>query len=615
MGQRTFTLIPQFPGRADSPDKPPLRPMTSKQVRKEYKAANKGPKLTRAEAWKQEKAEQERIKKEFEREKSAAKAKIARDKKKEKELAEKQAKRKKRLPTVNVRPSQETISWFVRGNGTAKKRDAHGEDVERVDATTGDNNETEDTTSAGEDEPEEPAAKIQKLDNIQEEDEESFDEGMETMTRTEPLELLMERPNNENPQEEAKEGIAEHIELPPAELEPEPPPPNQTVPEIELEGMEDELDVDFEEDFALGILEDIEAAMDKSKSSESKRIEAAFVASPKPKSPKSPKSNTPKTLLDDTTRPIPNRYAEDLGLHRPPRTVSFDEPTLPLEPQPNIEPRSPTPPHHEPPMSTQAILFNLDDFFPSSTQQARELDEGPDDDLMPSAPLHLAPITEEDEFSDEESEKPVEQHPLPTLDPVSDSPPPPPRRFFTSSGSHERMCLAIQRSRRTAAREEIQQRERSRVQAGMVQKAQTESRSAVKPREPVKRPPTSFSKPPVFSRPQQTTQHNQPRQPPFKTSPALQEKPRTNTPPAACTETPKQPQRAPLKMSPALCNIPNINIHTPKAGKETRKQSSPARQQETKENQPPPQEPFALSASQESYGGEWVDDLAYELMV
>ncbi|KAF4990802.1 hypothetical protein FGRMN_8243 [Fusarium graminum] len=612
MGQRTFTLIPQFPGRADSPDKPPLRPMTSKQVRKEYKAANKGPKLSRAEAWKQEKAEQERIKKEFEREKSAAKAKIARDKKKEKELAEKEAKRKKRLPTVNVRPSQETISWFVRGNGTAKKRDSCEKDVERADAATGENSAPDDTTSAKENEPEKPALKMQKLDNIQEEDEESFDEGMETMTRNEPLEPLMEQPNNEIPQEEVKESIAERIEVPPAELETESPPPKQLVPETELEGMEDELDADFEdfeEDFALGILEDIEAAMDRSKSNESKDPEAACVSSPKSK------SHVPKPLSGDTIRPIPNRYAEDLGLHRPARSEPFDKSPLLLEPQPNPEQRTPTPPHHEPPMSTQAILFNLDDFFPSSTQQARELDEEPDDDLMPSAPLHLAPITEEDEFSDEEPEKPVEQHPLPTLNPVSDSPPPPPRRFFTSSGSHERMCLAIQRSRRSAAREKIQQRERSRVQAGMVQQAQTESRSTGNPREPVKRPPTSISKPPVFSRPQQINQHNHPRQPLFKTSPALKEKPQTNTPLAARIETPKQPQRPPSKMSPTRYNIPNINTHTPKLGMETTKQSSPARQQETKENQPPPQEPFALSASQESYGGEWVDDLAYELMV
>ncbi|WZH43359.1 25-diketo-D-gluconate reductase [Fusarium acuminatum] len=606
MGQRTFTLIPQFPGRAVSPDRPPLRPMTSKQVRKEYKAANKGPKLTRAEAWKQEKAEQERIRKEFEREKAAAKAKVVRDKKKEKELAEKEAKRKKRLPLVNVRPSQETISWFVRGNGTTKKRDACGKDVEKTDTTTRDNDDTpEETTSANEDEPEQPATKIQKLDNIQEEDEDSFDTGMGALVQNEPLKLSMESPNDENHQEEGSESIMEQTEQLPTEVTPGLSPPKQSVPEIELEGMEDELDADFEEDFALGILEDIEAAMGKSKPNETHKLETAYASSPKPNSP------IPEPLLDDTRKPIPNRYAEDLGLHRP-QPVSFDKPPALQKPQSNLKPRSPSPPHQEPPMSTQAILYNLDDFFPSSTQQARELEEDPDDDLMPSAPLHLAPITEEEEFSDEEPEKPGEQNTLPVLDPVLDSPPP--RRFFTSSGSHERMCLAVQRSRRTAALEKIQQRERSRVQAGMVQQVQTSSRNAVKPGEPAKKPPT-FSKPPAFSKPPlHINQRNQPRQPPFKISPGMHEKPHTNTPPVMRAETPKQPQRPPLNTSPTHNRL-NTNTHTPAKVTGTAKQPSPARPQETKENQRPPQEPFALSASQESYGGEWVDDLAYELTV
>jgi hypothetical protein len=84
-------------------------------------------------------------------------------------------------------------------------------------------------------------------------------------------------------------------------------------------------------------------------------------------------------------------------------------------------------------MSTQAILGNLDDFFPSSSQQALELqDETPD--AVPSPPKQQIP-----------PEKPM---PPP--------PPPPPRRFFTPSGSNELLSLAIQRSKRTAALEELQ---------------------------------------------------------------------------------------------------------------------------------------------------------------
>jgi hypothetical protein len=265
-------------------------------------------------------------------------------------------------------------------------------------------------------------------------------------------------------------------------------------------------------------------------------------------------------------------------------------------------------------MSTQAILYNLDDFFPSSSQQARELEEDlDDDDLMPPAPLHLAPIAEEEEeFEGEELEKSPEQPRLPVLDPAPDSPPPPPRRFFTSSGSHERMCLALQRSRRTAALEQIQQRERSRIQAGMVQRVQAESRKVVKPDGSTKKPQV-FPKPPP-----QNIQHNQPQQPPLKTPPVLQQKPHTNkhSPPKRI-ETPKQPQQPPPRTSLAPHNKPhnNNNAHTPKRV-ESPKQTPPVRSsQETKENQRPPQEPFALSASQESYGGDWVDDIALEFMI
>ncbi|KAF4450330.1 hypothetical protein F53441_6613 [Fusarium austroafricanum] len=601
MGQRTFTLIPKCPGRDDSPDKPPIRPMTSKQVRNAYKAANKGPKLSRAEAWKQEKAEQERIRKEFEREKAAAKAKVARDKKKEKELAEKEAKRKKGLPLINVRPSQETISWFVRGNGSAKKRDAQGRNVKNTDATDdkdNDNDTAEEMTT--EDEIQQPAVKSQKLGSIKEGNEDISDAGMKTITENEPPKPCIESPYAKDHDEEKEDDIAKITGEARAETEAIITAPQQLFPEIELDGMDDELDADFEEDLALGILEDIEAAMNKSKSKKSHDTEAAC-------GPPNENLVIPAQLLDDARRAIPNRYAEDLGLQRP-APSSFAKPALPREPPHNLEPPSPSPPRQEPPMSTQAILFNLDDFFPSSSQQVRELEEELDDDLMPSAPLQLAPIAEEEEFSDAEAEKSPEP-PLPTLDPAPNSPPPVPRRFFTSSGSHERMCLAIQRSRRTAELEKIQRCDRSRYQAGMVQKAQAKSRKSFKPRESMRKPPV-FSKPPL-----QGAQCHQPRQPLFGAAPVLHERPNTNTTPAERVEAPVKHQYAPLKTTHALYNKPTTNAHTTLKRPEPEKQPPSEPPQESKENQKPPQEPFALSASQESYGGEWVDDLAIELMI
>lgn len=615
MGQRTFTLIPKFPGRDESTDKQPLRPMTSKQVRNAYKAANKGPKLTRAEQWKQEKAEQERIKKEFEREKAAAKARVARDKKKEKELAEKEEKRKKRIPLVNVRPSQETISWFVRGNGSAKKRDAQGKEVEKTNTTMEENNDnTEKSANANDDNAERPFTKLRKLENIQEDDEEEdFDAGDVGM-ETRPQELAPTSspapPNVETPQEETKEDdMAEVTDDLLAAAEPQLPLPKQPLPEIELDGMDDELD-DFEEDLALGILEDIEAAMDKPNTHANHAINAASGF------PSKPDSMAPQTPTDNIRALAPNRYAEDLGLRRP-SSPTFIKPPLPQKSPRNPKAVSSSPPRQEPPMSTQAILYNLDDFFPSSSQQARELEQDldDDDDLMPSAPLHLASIAEEEEEFEEEDEqlgKSPEQSRLPILDPAPDSPPPPPRRFFTSSGSHERMCLALQRSRRTAALEKIQQRERARIQAGVVQRAQAETRKVTKSHESTKKPPM-VSKPPP-----QNNQLNHPRQPPMKAPNALQQKPHTNTSSTPKPmDTPKQPRQLPPRTSLTPHNKPlNNNAQTPKRV-EPLKHDAPASllPQETKENRKPSQEPFALSASQESYGGDWVDDIALELMI
>ncbi|KAF9766707.1 hypothetical protein IL306_000846 [Fusarium sp. DS 682] len=573
--------------------------MTSKQVRNAYKAANKGPKLTREESRRQERAEQERIRKEYEREKAAAKAKVARDKKKEKELAEKEAKRKKGLPLVNVRPSQETISWFVRGNGTSKKRDAQGKDVKDTNAIEDGSKMDTNEATTNEDEPERPTTKAQKLDDIREDDEEISDAAMETIVEPQPSRPSPESPNPRCFQGEAETIIAESREETPVIAEQEMPPPKLPIPDPELEAMEDELDADFEEDLALGILEDIEAAMGNSKPNTSHGAEKGCDQSKKVTLP------TSKQFLEDARKAIPNRYAEDLGLQRPALSVSLAKPAVTQKPECNLEPGSPSPPHQEPPMSTQAILCNLDDFFPSSSQQVRELEEELDDGILPSAPSHLTPIAEEEEEEslEEESEKSSDQPPLPVLEPASDSPPPPPRRFFTSSGSHERMCLALQRSRRTAALENIQQRERARMQASILEQAQEESRRACRPREPVRKPPV-FSNPPPHG-----AQCKQPRKPPFKT-------PHTSTTTPIKRAEPQQPKQLLNKTLPALSNNPNIiNPLDPPKRVETPKQHRPAHPQESKENQKPPRETLALSASQESYGGDWVDDLDLDLMI
>ncbi|KAI1740001.1 hypothetical protein F4680DRAFT_448612 [Xylaria scruposa] len=121
--QNTFSIIPELPsaingtrhGAADGPNARTSRPpMTTKQVKKAYQKANKGPKLSKAEQRRQELFEQDRIRKEFEKEKNQARARAAREKKREKEERERAEKKKKGLPLVDVHPSQDTIARFVR---------------------------------------------------------------------------------------------------------------------------------------------------------------------------------------------------------------------------------------------------------------------------------------------------------------------------------------------------------------------------------------------------------------------------------------------------------------------------------------------------------------------
>ncbi|CAH0036439.1 unnamed protein product [Clonostachys solani] len=125
--QGTFKLLPGL-ARSDV-NNGPIRPMTSKQVKKAHKAATRQPKLSRAEQRRLELAEQERIRKEFEKERTATRARAARERKKQKELADKEAKRKNGLPLVAPRPSQETLSRFMWGNGSGLKRDGRGATV------------------------------------------------------------------------------------------------------------------------------------------------------------------------------------------------------------------------------------------------------------------------------------------------------------------------------------------------------------------------------------------------------------------------------------------------------------------------------------------------------
>ncbi|KAK7423582.1 hypothetical protein QQX98_001040 [Neonectria punicea] len=582
--QRTFTLIPQHPVRNDPAA--PTRPMTSKQVQKAYKAATKGPRLTRAERIREEKAEQERIRKEFEKEKASAKARAAREKKKGKELAEKEEKRKKGLPLVSVRPSQETIAWFVRGNGTAKKRDSEGRDVkanETPEPVTpcppvkaprlGDILEDEEGDEGDEGEDERDDRKEDRWEN-KEKDEKELEMGKK---RDERKEEIKEMRNDMDPWNDLD--AADDLD----DLE--------EMEELEKQG---KLDDYFDEELASDLLQDL---VEEARESMSKRQRPPLITSApalqsnntitiqgQTKSTTEHAQNTNAPTIQKGPNPMTG-YAQDLGLARKPRPEyspprpkpSFQRPH-PVTPARHSP--SPSPPHQDPPLSTQAILFNFDDFFPSSSQQARELEEEVAEERQSTA-----------------AAAPEPEPPEPSLpEPIIASPSPPPRRFFTSSGSHELMSLALHRSRRTAALEQIQQRERERIRAGMAVRAQAEAqaRAKTKPTTPAPIKHTAAAPTKLV-----TTA-------PFKPIPQPNRVIRPQ--PGARAPTKTNPTTAPplkLVTVPSTKRVPEPKMIT--------KRSSQSNKENVAPHQSPADEP---SASQETeYGGDWVDEIALELMI
>ncbi|KAG6063885.1 hypothetical protein E4U32_000776 [Claviceps aff. humidiphila group G2b] len=383
--QRTFTIVPPPANTrgVNSLHQPAqnVRPMTSKQAQKAYKAATRGPPISRAEQRERDRAEQERIRKEFEKEKATAKARLARERKKEKENAEREQKKKKGMPLVSVRPSQDTIARFVRGNGSGKKRtcgggtvgegsDADGEGVKEMSAPKGRSEDQVAPPDAGNGAPE--------LDLIEEE-EGDIESG---------LEELLDAISRE--QCEAK-----HRKLNEDEMPHKSDPGSPSGPPLQ-EPREEETDA---------------------------------VSLPSNSPPSLPTCHRPR--IPHTPQASPK---ETRNPAREPESIAVPQQT----------PASPPPP----PMSTQTILGNLDDFFPSPSQQARELQDDSDPELYISTPCK------------------VSGHKSPRLpDQASEATSPPPRRrFFTPSGTNELVSLAIQRSRRTAALYEIQQQEKQQQQ-------------------------------------------------------------------------------------------------------------------------------------------------------
>ncbi|PNP49250.1 hypothetical protein THARTR1_10052 [Trichoderma harzianum] len=691
MVQRTFTIVPPAGPAERTPGE--NRPMTSKQVRKAYKEANRVPRVSRAELLRQERAEQERIRKEYEKEKAALKAKTLREKKRAKEQAEREEKKKKGLPLVNVRPSQDTIAWFVRGKGSGTKRDCRGQNA----ATTPVLPIVEEPE---EDEGDFPSPK--RLCNQEQQKEagcEKEDCLEEEFEKEDSLEEEFEREEFEGEEfdeEDFEEPEEKREEIPPAPEEPA--TKVDTTPEKNERTAEEDFLEDFEimSDDEMSKLSFNQVAAKPSVTSTEDRLptspEAVLEEEKdhshhettlhKPESPITIKNPKPLALpefdliSDDeddleqemlaldvalisqkqlpkqpalalvsqgSQKPARNTtgYEMDLGLatgllnntsqekrsKRDEQAYLMPPPPIPAAPQRSRSPISPVAMKPQaPPLSTQQILFNMDDFFPTSSQQAAELEE---EESTFISPLKSCSI-------------PRPQAPSPILEkrlqpPVTaSSSPEPPKPFFTSSGSNERLAVALLRSRRTAEQEEEQRKRVLQLEALELEEAKKRDseRCAREKRLIDSKPETNAANyTPTKTEPRQTRPAAA--TPQFSTRKGFTTNPSRTPANTSVQRTPLVETRANATL-PTTKSLPTAETKRPLPGNVPRKQSPPATVQiankplplkvqitrhempkkVSKENTACPgiSEAKHLIASQESeFGGSWMDELATEI--
>ncbi|KAM0443795.1 hypothetical protein ACHAPV_002723 [Trichoderma viride] len=562
--QKTFTVIPP----AGPATRTPVdnRPMTSKQVRKAYQAANRVPRLSKAERIKQERAEQERIRKEFEKEKASARAKFLREKKKAKEQAENEEKKKKGLPLVTVRPSQDTIAKFFRGNGLGHKRSCEGEDLgETTDAVIAPELPAVEELAEEDDEDENDFPSPKRLCNEKGQDgkvcegverrgrhvspvpegpcaephviaeekqneliiEDDFFDGLEILSDEEmsklsfnetvthigvdnekdaapqsPLELdaipvgnskshLHDKAtshqsspvkSNKNPEL----GDSQEFDLifgapqSPVELDailvekqkshqPDKATNHQSSPVKSTKSLEtgdsQEFDLIFgdEED-----LEELEMLALNGIAAFQQQPTKEYIETPLPRSPQKSRRKTTAHELD--LRLVADSDP-DMEIHRAKSQKKHDQtslmppPPIPSAPRPSVPPISPVAAEPQaPPLSTQQILFNMDDFFPSSSQQAAELEE--------EEVTFTSPIKSRLESKVQTPNPPrVSQKGSFSVGSLSSSSPETPKPFFTASGSNERMAVALLRSRRTAEQEDERRRQTMQLELAEIEKA------------------------------------------------------------------------------------------------------------------------------------------------
>ena len=384
--------------------------MTSKQAKKAHQLATRGPRISRAEQRRLDAEELAKQKKDYEREKSAAKAKAARDKKAAKEQTDREARKKMGVPEPSrfVRASQPTISRFVkrRNKRTWLEMETLAEDS---DSTVG-GDEEYDTN------PEYPAKTVKA--GTESEDEYG---GFPSFSQSE-LGVVLEELGSLAPSESKQEDRTERSPTAVSKPRYEPRPAGLLPAKKSSYEFPWDCSQSLDDMVATQLLS--EAADATARSAQQQKL--SIVRTQPDLIPPRPAAANPLPLISKTEAPhtSPKSITNIRSALRH-RSVNMPPPPLPVQtnekrsisfapspPKPRIVYRipQPIPKSVVPPSATQAFLEdNLDNFFPSPSQEIRELQDDIDD--LPSNNTQIAleleldlPITKaspkEDSFAD-----------------------------------------------------------------------------------------------------------------------------------------------------------------------------------------------------------------------
>jgi hypothetical protein len=488
--------------------------MTSKAAKKAHLLANRGPKVSRAEQRRRDAEELARQKKEYEREKASAKAKAAREKKAAKEHAEREMRRKNGIPEPSrfVRASQPTISMFVKNEKKQTWLDMNTA-AEKSNTTAVCDEEAEQVVNS-----EGPPAKRLKTED------ESEDEygGFPSFSQSELGVVLEEVDGSAQSENIQKDQIGRGLPATSESLNPKSKEPPRSAAK---KGSSDELafqNSDNLNDMAATQLlsEAADAVVRSAKQQKPLTLQTmAGLVPPKPAATAREAVMTRPTHMSPKPVKMARPALQDRSVNMPPpplpipikekRSISF----APSPPKPQTLPRllsQPiSKPPNPPPSATQAFLEDhLDDFFPSPSQEIRELLDDVDGlptntqiarELEPNLPPN-AP--QEDYFADLictqgfvlssqdilEITTPCSPPSKPKKDEQSTSTPTPmptkpgrqPRRRFFEEKDEDLLHAAIQESKMLTANEGHEKRSSERMNEVKIATGQKEQRGEEK---------------------------------------------------------------------------------------------------------------------------------------